>query len=151
MEVKAMEALKFYQGTSPVLRSIFNDFWGDQCYQPVIRNHNTPLLNIKETENEFEITFAAPGFAKDDFNVSVEENVLTVSSEKKNDKEVTAEKGTYSRKEYSYQSFSRSLTLPQGKVDTQSISATYINGILTVMLPKKEEAKPQPVKLIEIK
>jgi len=151
MEVKAMEALKFYQGASPVLRSIFNDFWGDQCYQPIVRNHNTPLLNIKETESEYEITLAAPGFAKDDFKVSVEEDVLTVSSEKKDEKEESAEKGTYSRKEYSYQSFSRSLTLPQGKVDTQAISATYVNGILTVVLPKKEEAKPQPVKLIDIK
>jgi len=150
MEVKAMEALKLYRGASPVFRTLFNDFWGDQVYQPVTRHYSTPLLNIKETDNEYEITLAAPGFAKEDFKITVENDVLTISSEKKEEKNETTEEGAYSRKEFWYQNFSRSLTLPQGEVDTQAIFAKYDNGILTVNLPKKEEAKPQPAKLIAI-
>jgi HSP20 family protein len=150
MEVKAMEALKLYRGASPVFRTLFNDFWGDQRYQPVNNHHSIPLLNIKETNNEYEISLAAPGFAKEDFKVIVENDVLTISSEKKEEKVESTEKGVYSRKEFWYQNFSRSLTLPQGEVDTQAIFAKYDNGILTVSLPKKEEAKPQSAKLIAI-
>lgn len=150
MEVKAMEALKLYHGASPVLRSIFSDIWGDQVFQPVSRHHSTPMLNIKETENEYEITVAAPGFTKEDFNVSIENEVLTISSEKKATNNESEDSSLYSRKEFWYESFSRSLTLPQGEVNTQAIFAKYENGILTVTLPKREEAKPQPAKVIAI-
>lgn len=145
-----MEALKLYHGASPALRAIFNDILGDQWYQPAGRQSAIPMLNIKETGNEYEISVAAPGFSKDDFKVSVENDVLTISSEKNEEKEETAEKGSYSRKEFWYHNFSRSLMLPQGEVDAQAITANYVNGILNISIPKKEEAKPQPVKLIPI-
>ena len=108
------------------------------------------MLNIKETENEYEITVAAPGFTKEDFNVSIENEVLTISSEKKATNNESEDNSLYSRKEFWYESFSRSLTLPQGEVNTQAIFAKYENGILTVTLPKREEAKPQPAKVIAI-
>ena len=145
-----MAALKIYHGASPVLRTLFNDLWDDQWYQPVTRYQSSPLLNIKETDSEYEISLATPGYEKGDFKVTIENEVLTISAEKKEEKTEKTEKGAYSRKEFWYQNFSRSLTLPQGEVDSQAIFAQYENGILKVSLPKKEEAKPQPAKVIAI-
>jgi HSP20 family protein len=110
-------------------------------------NTNVPAVNIKETDTSFGIELAAPGKKKEDFNIEIDHNVLTISSEEKTEKEKT--EGKYTRKEFSYSSFRRAFTLPE-TVNTESINATYENGVLYVALPKREEALPKPKRLIEI-
>ena len=110
-------------------------------------NTNVPAVNIKETDTSFGIELAAPGKKKEDFNIEIDHNVLTISSENKTEKEET--EGKYTRKEFSYSSFRRAFTLPE-TVNTESINATYENGVLYVALPKREEALPKPKRFIEI-
>jgi HSP20 family protein len=110
-------------------------------------NTNLPAVNIKETDSSFGIELAAPGKTKEDFNIEIDHNVLTISSEVKSEKEET--EGKYTRKEFSYSSFRRSFTLPE-TVNAENINATYENGVLHVSLPKKDEALPKPKRLIEI-
>jgi HSP20 family protein len=86
---------------------------------------------------------------KEDFQIDLDNNILTISSEKKIENEETNDK--YTRREYSYQSFKRSFTLPKNVVDSDKIAATYKNGELVIAIPKKEEAKPKPARLIEVK
>jgi HSP20 family protein len=100
----------------------------------------TPAVNIAETENEFEVELAAPGLNKEDFKINLEKNVLSVSAEKKT--ETTDENKKFSKREYSYNSFSRSFTLPQS-ADHTKIEADYTAGILKLIIAKKEEAKFQ--------
>ncbi len=98
----------------------------------------TPAVNIAETENEFEVELAVPGLKKEDFKINLEKNVLTVSAEKK--AEEVNETKKYSKREYSYNSFTRSFTLPQS-ADQNKIEADYTDGILKLTIAKKEEAK----------
>ena len=112
-------------------------------------NTTLPAVNICENDQEFTIEVAAPGMKKDDFNISLDNNQLSISSEIKKETENTEEK--YSRKEFSYQSFSRSFSLPENFIDGDKITAKYEEGILRINLPKKEEAKPKPPKMISIK
>jgi HSP20 family protein len=97
-----------------------------------------PAVNVTEDKDAFRICVAAPGLKKADFNIDVEGNMLTISSEKEEKKEEKDERHT--RREYNYSSFSRSFTLPEAVV-TDKIEAVYDGGELKVMLPKKEEAK----------
>ena len=97
-----------------------------------------PAVNIKETPDAFEVEMAAPGMTKDDFKIELDGNMLTISSEKEDSKE--SKDAKYTRKEYSYSSFSRSFTLPE-EVNQEKIEANYQDGVLHVTLPKKEEAK----------
>jgi len=99
---------------------------------------DVPAVNIKEENDKYVLEMAAPGMKKNDFHISLEENVLTISSEKKEEKE--EKQDNYTRREFYYNTFSRSFTLPEN-VDTENIKADYKNGILTLTLPKKEEAK----------
>ena len=105
-------------------------------------------VNIKESSDEFEVELAAPGFVKTDFNIELNHDMLTISSEKKVENE-TKEGQQFARREFSYQSFSRSFTLPN-TVDNDKIKAKYENGILRVSIPKKEEAKPKPSNRLHI-
>ena len=107
-----------------------------------------PAVNVKEKDNGFEIEMSAPGLKKEDFNVELTNNVLTISCEKKEEDETKDEDGKYTRREFSYQSFSRSFNLPD-TVDYEKIDAKYEDGILTLSIPKMEEVKPSP-KRIEI-
>jgi HSP20 family protein len=137
----------------PVWPSMFNDLWKD--WMDFTSRHfsstNTtlPSVNIKEDKEGYEVELAAPGFDKSDFKIELNNDVLTISSDKKVENE-TKEGEQFTRKEFSYQSFSRSFTLPN-TVDSEKISAKYENGILKLCIPKKEEAKPKPSKQIEIK
>ncbi len=98
----------------------------------------TPAVNIAETENEFEVELAVPGLKKEDFKINLEKNVLTISAEKK--AEEVNENKKFSKREYSYSSFTRSFTLPQS-ADQNKIEADYTDGILKLTIAKKEEAK----------
>jgi HSP20 family protein len=108
-----------------------------------------PAVNVKESDEAFEIEVAAPGMSKDDFKVSLENNILTISSEKEEERK-QEEKGRYTRREFSYQSFQRSFTLPELMVEGDKISAKYSEGVLSIHLPKKEEVKPKPAREISI-
>jgi len=111
-------------------------------------NSTIPAVNVKEEADKYEIEVAAPGLNKEDFRVKVENNLLTITSEKQVEKE--EEKSNYTRKEFSYQSFQRSFNLPDGHVKADKISARYNDGILHIELPKRDEVKPQPLKEIAI-
>ena len=107
-----------------------------------------PAMNIQEKEDLFEIEFAVPGFSKEDFNITLDENILHVSGEKTQEEEETAE--NYTRKEFSYNSFKRSLKIPANADLEANVNATYKKGILQLQLAKKEAAKTIPKKQIEI-
>jgi HSP20 family protein len=108
-----------------------------------------PAVNIKESDIDFAIELAAPGKSKEDFNIEIDHNVLTISSDEKIEKEEKENGSKYTRREFSYTSFRRAFTLPE-TVNSENINATYENGILLVALPKREEALPKPKRLIEI-
>ena len=112
-------------------------------------NATIPAVNVKETDTSFTLELAAPGKTKDDFNIEIDRNVLTISSEFKNENEEIDDEGRYTLKEFSYSSFRRSFTLPE-TVNADNINASYENGVLNVTLPKKKEALPKPKRLIEI-
>ena len=97
-----------------------------------------PAVNVREDKDSYTVSLAAPGLKKEDFNVDVEGNMLTISSEKEEKKEEGDEK--FTRKEYSYSAFSRSFNLPED-VKQDAIDARYENGVLNIRLPRKEEAK----------
>ncbi|EMY81835.1 heat shock protein hsp20 [Psychroflexus gondwanensis ACAM 44] len=111
-------------------------------------NSSSPLVNIKQAEDKYSVEMSVPGFDKNDFNIELNENELIISSEKEENKEQEGEK--YTRKEFSYQSFRRSFTLPE-TVDGDKISAQYKDGVLYVDIPKREEAKPKLPKQIAVK
>ena len=107
----------------------------------------TPAVNIIEQDTQFLIELAAPGNKKEDFEIEIEDGILSISSSNKEDN--TSEKETFTRHEFSYNSFRRSFTIPES-VDVSSIEATYSEGVLLIKLLKLEEALPQPKKLITI-
>jgi len=102
-----------------------------------------PPVNIKEDENGFYLDAAIAGFSKKDIKIDVDNDLLTISATVEDSEE------TFKRKEFSKNSFKRSFTLPK-TVDTEQISAAFKNGILSITIPKKEEAKPKPAKEIKI-
>lgn len=135
--------------------SMFNDdsFTRDLFNWGLSNNSHTgttiPAVNIKETATAFEVEMAAPGMTKKDFRIELENNVLTITSEK-NVQTEDKEGEKYSRREFSYQSFQRTFTLPKEVVDEDKIEARYENGVLHLVIPKKEEAKQKPARTIQI-
>lgn len=136
------------------LPSVFHDFfkpwdkWFDTNGGSLAQMLTIPAVNIAEKQDRYEISLAAPGMKKDDFDIDVEGNMLTISAESEQKKEEKDEKHT--RREFNYTSFSRSFTLPEGVV-RDKIDATYENGLLRLMLPKTEEAKKPASKHISVK
>lgn len=112
-------------------------------------NSTLPAVNVTENENEFKIDVAAPGLKKNDFNLNYDNGRLTISSELKDEKE-EKEGDKVTRREFNYQSFQRSFSVPEDMVNADKISAKYEDGILHVMLPKREEVKPKPAREIKI-
>jgi len=106
-----------------------------------------PRVNIVESGDDFRVEVAAPGMRKDDFHISLDNDMLTISSEIQN--EESNEEQNYLRREFSYQAFKRSFYLPN-TVEADKIKATYKDGLLRLAIPKKEEAKKKPVKTIAI-
>ena len=110
---------------------------------------SVPAVNIKETDNGFDVEMAVPGMKKEDFKVDLDHNLLTISAEEKSEKSDKDADGKYTRREFNYRSFKRVFTLPE-TADGDKIHASYQDGVLAINIPKKEEAKPKPVKMIEI-
>ncbi|MCG9972807.1 Hsp20/alpha crystallin family protein [Christiangramia crocea] len=107
-----------------------------------------PAMNVKEHEDDFEIEFAVPGFSKEDFEVSIENDLLYVSAEKS--KEDIEDEDDYTRKEFSYSSFYRTLQLPQSVDGSKDVKAKYKDGILKLQLLKNKEAAKTQRKRIDI-
>ena len=112
------------------------------------RAMNVPAVNITEQKDEYLVSLAAPGLKRDDFKLDVYGNMLTISSEKEENMEEKDKR--FTRKEYSYSSFSRSFTLPE-EINKEKIEAKYEEGVLKISLPRKEEAKKPAAKHIAVK
>ncbi len=106
-----------------------------------------PAANVSETEKEYKVELAIPGFKKEEVKVNLENEVLTISAENKTEKEEKTKK--FTRKEFSYGSFTRSFRLPKA-ADREGIEAKYENGLLKLDIPKKEEAVKQSKKEIKV-
>ena len=123
--------------------TMMDDFFFNDFMPKTQSQYSTPKMNITETNGSFEIELAAPGLTKDDFTIHLtDNNTLELKMEKKKDDK------SYLRKEFSYQSYAQTFTLPD-TVASDAIKATMADGILTITLPKKEE-KPKVDKMIEI-
>lgn len=114
-------------------------------------NFNTgislPKVNIKETADAFMVEMAVPGLKKSDFDIDLDNQVLSISTETKEESEL--KEGNYTRREFGYSSFKRTFNLPES-VNDEKINANYENGILNILLPKKEEAKQKPARSIKV-
>ena len=95
-------------------------------------------VNVKETKDAYQLEVIAPGFERDDFKLSLDKNLLTVSGERKSETKDENEKQV--RKEYTFRAFKRSFTIDE-KIDVEKIDAKYVNGVLTLNLPRKAEVK----------
>ena len=130
--------------------SLLDDFFGREFpgffFDPD-RNLSTPAVNIIEGKDDYRIEVAAPGLEKNDFKISLENNVLTISSEKEHTDEEKSDH--FMRREFSYASFSRSFSLPDG-TDPEKILAKHKDGVLQVAIPKKDQAKEKPGRHIKI-
>lgn len=136
-----MNALSTYSAVP----SIWNAF--DELFSRENGLTQMPKVNIRETGENFELELAAPGLKKENFELVLDKNVLSIRSKQSQESEKT--EGKYTRREFSYQAFERSFTLPQS-VDQEAIGANYEHGILRVTLPKKDSVKVQAARAIEI-
>ena len=173
-----MNALTRSNSNSPyqypsLINSFFSKDLMDELFTPTF-NGTAPAVNVREDEDGYYIEVAAPGMQKSDFKLNLDHNRLTISAEKREenefdnyedqnqgdnkpkykkdkgtDQQQNRKKGRYTRREFSYSSFQRTFTLPT-TVDGEKINATYVDGVLQVELPKREEAKVKPSRTIEI-
>lgn len=138
----------------PELPAIFNDSIVRDWFQwPVNRTEEEPStlpsVNICEHDTHYELSVAAPGMSKNDFKVELDNNRLVISGERKQEKE-QKQGGNYLRKEFNYQSFTRSFTLAEKQVERDKIQAKYTDGVLYITMPKTPEAKSKAVRTIQI-
>ncbi len=146
-----MTLAKFNE-THPSFSSLFDNFFGrdmDEMFNRTRVGTAVPAVNIREDNESFRVEIAAPGLKKDDFQVTLDNGLLTISAEGRHQHEEKNAEGRYTRREFSYHSFSRSFTLPN-TVDAEHIDARYQDGILHLAIPKKEEAKRKAPRQIEI-
>jgi len=122
--------------------------WNNRGFQNQLTT--VPSANVRETDSEYIVEMAAPGMKKEDFQVEINNDILTIKSEQKIENQ-EQKKDNYTRREFSYQSFQRSFTLNNRVVDDSKIKANYNEGILRLVIPKKEEAKIKPARQIQIK
>ena len=151
-----MKSLVKSNGTFfPAIPSLLDDFLTRDWLDSSLSNWRAtgaslPAVNVMETNDDFRIEVAAPGMKRDDFKVELDNNVLTISSRREDKNEEKDENGNYTRREFSYQSFQRSFSLPESKVLGDKISARYVDGILYVTVPKSEDAKVKPARQIAV-
>lgn len=131
--------------------SLWNKLFDDEFFNMNFSSSGStlPSVNIKETKDNFVVEVAAPGMRKEDFKIELDNNVMTISSERSETEGDKDKEGNYTRREFSYQSFQRSFTLPN-TVQGENVSAQYKDGVLNIVIPKREEAKQKPSRIIEI-
>ena len=149
-----MALVKSNFATFPSFPRLFDDFFTRDLFDLGNRgqsftNTTLPSVNIVENNESFAVEMAAPGMRKEDFHIQLNNEVLTISSQKESRNEFK-ENERYTRHEFSYQSFERSFHLPKTVVDESKIQAQYENGILRILIPKKEEAKLLPPRTIVV-
>lgn len=118
---------------------LFNDFFNDFA-SPEFRKWSAPAVNISENDQAYKLQLAVPGLKKEDFKIAIDDNTMVVSAEQKAESSETTEK--YTRKEFSFSSFTRRFNLPEN-VNQTGIAASYENGIMQITLPKRTEEKPK--------
>lgn len=120
--------------------SLLSDFFDDDRFfsSPWLGERSMPAVNIRETEKTYEVELAAPGYQKKDFNIEIDNGVLTVSAEKQEEKEDKDKDGSYTRREFGYRSFARSFNLP-ANTNEEDIRARYEDGILRLDIAKRGE------------
>ena len=136
-----------YGGWTSLMDELFSDDLQAVKNKDTNQDLTGPKVNIKESDEAYVLDMAVPGFKKSDFKIGLENEKLSISAEIK--VEEGEKEANFTRKEFSYESFKRTFILPE-TVDEGAINANYNNGILTVSIPKKEEAKPKPARTIEI-
>lgn len=124
---------------------LLGEIFNEEVFEKVANRGSMPAVNLKETDNAFEIHMAAPGLKKEDFKIRLENKLLTISSEASSETKESNDK--FTRKEYSYNSFSRAFTLPEN-ADIEKIDAKYENGELQILLPKKEDETDKPREIV---
>lgn len=139
----------------PTLPRLFDDFftkdvfdWGNSNFSNT--NTTLPAVNIVENNDAFLVEMAAPGMNKKDFSIELKNEVLKISSQRETRHQSNDEE-RYTRREFSYQSFQRTFHLPKSVVDDAKIEAKYQDGVLRILIPKKEEAKALPPRQIQVK
>ena len=151
-----MKSLVKSNGTFfPTIPSLLDDFFTRDWLDTSLANWRVsdatlPAVNVVESNDDFRIEVAAPGLKRSDFKIELDNSILTISSERADKNEEHDAHGDYTRREFSYQSFQRSFTLPENKVMGDKISARYEDGILYVTVPKAENAKVKPAKQIAV-
>ncbi len=143
-----MTLLKRTYNGYPTFSNLLEDIFSTVDTGISTKNSQTlPSVNIAENSDGFKIEFAAPGLTKEEFKINLDNNVLTIESEKEEEKNEMKE--NFTKREFNYNSFQRSFTLPDS-ANGEEIKAEYHNGILNIEIPKREEAKEKPVREIEI-
>jgi HSP20 family protein len=150
-----MTLLRRRESRIPSLPSLFDDFMTRDISDWFSTNFSStgttlPAVNIRENDDEYVVELAAPGMTKKDFNIELENDILTITSEIKEETEDKDKEGNFYRKEFSYQSFQRSFRFPPDLVNAEKINANYKDGILRLSLPKFEQKKTKPRKQIAI-
>lgn len=151
-----MKSLVKSNGTFfPTIPSLLDDFFTRDWLDSSLANWRDsgatlPAVNVMETSDDFRIEVAAPGMKRGDFKVELDNNMLTISSQREEQSEQKDAQENYTRREFSYQAFQRSFSLPENKVLGDKISARYVDGILHVTVPKSENAKVKPAKQIAV-
>ncbi|HPE43117.1 MAG TPA: Hsp20/alpha crystallin family protein [Bacteroidales bacterium] len=142
-----MNLIRFNQHPVSMLNELMEDFDRNLFSRQNGRQQMTPAVNIRENEEGFVLEMAAPGIQKSDFKINLDNNVLTLSAEKQEEKEENTER--FNRREFNYGSFCRSFSLPK-TINLDKIKADYKDGILLVSLPKREDAKVAVNRQIEV-
>jgi HSP20 family protein len=146
--IKILIAMSNIKRSHPLFPSLMNEILKPDWFGGLDNySSSVPAVNIKENETNFELELAVPGRKKEDFNIEMDHDVLTISSEIKHEENISEDQ--YTRREFSYSSFKRAFTLPD-TIDSENINASYDDGILRFVLPKKDEALPKPKRMIEI-
>lgn len=137
----------FNEGTSLIDRFFKDDLFDWSRFNFASAASTLPAVNVKESEEKFTLEMAAPGLSKDKFKIEIKDNLLSISSEQKEEKK--EEEKNYTRREFRYESFMRSFTLPEN-TDTDKIKAEYKDGLLIIDIPKKEKQIHKVSKTIKI-
>jgi len=131
------------------LSNKLDDFFNRDWFDFNLTGSSMPAVNVKDDNTAYHIEVAAPGMKKEDFSIKLDHNMLTISSEKKEEQSDKDEEGKYTRREFRYSSFKRTFTLPD-MTDVEKIAAHYVDGILKIEVPKKPESQQNPPRQIEI-
>ena len=146
-----MTLVKFKRPRLPWYDTMFTDLLGTDrllTNDLFLENKWVPAMNVKETDDHFELEIAAPGFNKKDFDVSIDNGILKIQAE--NEEEMEKKENDYTRKEFNYSSFYRSFTLPENVNEDEMIDATYKRGILKLVLNKLHVDESTPKRVIEV-